>query len=85
MDNEKTYESISETLSSNDTDIYSTVIKNEDNIYTVAGAGTHAITSSPPIDVLKTTAGTPSYEVPKIVKVKKYRLYKEGTKNGNSM
>ena len=86
MDNEKTYESISETLSSNTTDMYSTVIKNEDNIYQVADTGTQATTSTlSAIDVLKTTAGTPSYEVPKMVKVKKYRLYKEGAKNGNSM
>ena len=85
MDNEKIYSPISETLTSSTTDVYSTVIKN-DNIYQVDGAGTQTITSPPAeTDVVKTTTGDPSYEVPKMVKVKKYRLYKEGAKNGNGV
>ena len=85
MNNEKTYESISETLISPDTDIYSTAIEN-DNIYQTAETGTQVSTSpSMSIDADKTATGEPSYEVPKMVKVKKYRLYKEGVKNGNNM
>nr|MBQ4320564.1 hypothetical protein [Clostridia bacterium] len=85
MDNEKTYKPISETLASNTTDIYSTVIKN-DSIYQVTGVGTQTITSPPTTsDVVNTSTGAPSYEVPKMVKVKKYRLYKESAKNGNGM
>lgn len=78
MDNEKIYTNINETLTSNATSIYS--INDNENIYRGTEIGTQSsVSMEESIDIVKTTTGTPSYEVPKIVKVKKYRLYKEET------